>query len=215
MNPGNPSSSGKIPICRLDLPDIFLWVTSAAVTSMLGYRAAPLLPKVNILAWMILWIGSVVVYSGFRSNQLQSGTSLFGFAFSGGVILKIGPLPLALEEAGTILGWWLLFTFGLLTVGALNLNILRCGLRIFSVIYPAGWVFLVISNETGLIWLIWSLLGGTIFSVLIANTVRKAVQKEAPKGYPLGGSLYLLLFNLLLISNATAYFWQELFRTEG
>ena len=82
---------------------------------------------------------------------------------------------------------------------------------LISVGYAVGWIYLILKDGSGVIWLLWTLFGGALIAFLIAGEVRDSIQRADPNAFPLAGDLYLLLFNLFLICNFSAYFWLELY----
>lgn len=185
---------------------------AAALSTLVGYQLHPVLPEVRSLVWMVLWMGTGLMYAGFRNAPGRAKVCLLAFSVSGGVILKISPGEVDLAWPGLVFSGWLGVARILGFMGYRRLQGAAWAVGLISWFYVLGWVFLFFQEPPGWIWLAWTVIGGLLFAYWIAGSITASLCQKKTTVFPVVGDLYLLSFNLFLVSVFSVHFFFELLK---
>jgi hypothetical protein len=210
VNPDNLSSKDKTESGIIHLLEVLPPLGAAALSTLVGYQLHPVLPVVHSSVWMVLWLGTVLVYAGFRNTPGRAKVCLLACAVLGGVILKISPGEVNLAWPGLVFAGWLGVARVLGSMGYRRLQAAAWAVGLISWFYLFGWVYLFFQDQQGRIWLAWTAIGGLLFAYWIAGSITAYLCQRKSAVFPVAGDLYILSFNLFLVSVFSVHFFFEL-----
>lgn len=213
MSPDNLSSKDSTESKILDLLEILPPLGAAALCTLVGYQLHPVLPEVSSLIWVVLWMGAALMYAGFRSAPRRAKGCLLIFAALGGVVLHGSPVEVKLAWTGLVFAGWLGVVVVLFSVRYRTLMAAAWAAGLIAWGYILGWVYLLIQDPPGRIWLIWSLTGGFLFAFWIAGSLKVYFREVNSPAFSAAGDLYLLSFNLFLVSVFSVHFLFDLLKS--